>query len=431
VQASDSISGKRAVAIFRLALMSLLNRRFTALLTVLAIASSVALLLGVEKVRGGARASFTNAISGTDLVVGARGGGVNLLLYAVFRIGDATSNISWQSYQDVAQHPDVAWTIPIALGDTHKGFRVLGTSEDYFRQFRYGRDRPLEFADGRPFADLYDAVLGADVAAALAYGLDQKIVVAHGAGKLNEGLHEDKPFRVVGILKKTGTPVDRTVHISLAGIEAIHIDWQAGAPIPGLKISAEDARRFDLQPKVITAFLVGLKSKIKAFAVQRFVNEYPEEPLLAVLPGVALQELWDLLSVAEQALLAVSSFVVLVGLLGMLTTMLTSLDERRREMAVLRSVGAGPRHIFGLLMLESGSLAVAGAALGVLLLYGLLVIAQPLIEARYGLFIGIGRPGAWDWTLLGIVVAAGILAGVLPSLRAYRQSVADSMMVRI
>jgi putative ABC transport system permease protein len=411
--------------------MSLLNRRFTALLTVLAIASSVALLLGVEKVRGGARASFTNAISGTDLVVGARGGGVNLLLYAVFRIGDATNNISWQSYQDVAQHPDVVWTIPIALGDTHKGFRVLGTSDAYFRQFRYGRDRPLEFTDGRPFADLYDAVLGADVAAALDYGLDRKIVVAHGAGKLNEGLHEDKPFRVVGILKKTGTPVDRTVHISLAGIEAIHIDWQAGAPIPGLKISAEDARRFDLQPKVITAFLVGLKSKIKAFAVQRFVNEYGEEPLLAILPGVALQELWDLLGVAEQALLAVSSFVVLVGLLGMLTTMLTSLDERRREMAVLRSVGAGPRHIFGLLMLESGCLAVAGAALGVLLLYSLLAVAQPLIEARYGLFIAIGWPGAWDWTLLGIVVAAGIFAGVLPSLRAYRQSVADGMMVRI
>ncbi len=419
------------MAIFRLALMSLLNRRFTAILTVLAIASSVTLLLGVEKVRGGARESFTNAISGTDLLVGARGGGVNLLLYAVFRIGNATNNVSWESYQEVARHPDVAWTIPISLGDSHKGFRVLGTNEDYFGQFRYGRDRPLEFAEGRPFDDLYDAVLGADVAAALDYGLNQTIVVAHGAGKLNEGLHADKPFRVVGILKKTGTPVDRTVHISLAGMEAIHVDWQAGAPIPGLKISAEEARRFDLQPKAITAFLVGLKSKIKAFAVQRFVNEYRDEPLLAILPGVALQELWDLLGVAEQALLAVSSFVVLVGLLGMVTTMLTSLDERRREMAVLRSVGAGPRHIFGLLMLESGCLAVAGAALGVLLLYGLLVIGQPLIETRYGLFIGIGRPGAWDWILLGIVVAAGILAGVLPSARAYRQSVADGMTVRI
>jgi putative ABC transport system permease protein len=411
--------------------MSLLNRRFTAMLTVLAIASSVTLLLGVEKVRGGARESFTNAISGTDLVVGARGGGVNLLLYAVFRIGDATNNISWQSYQDVAQQPDIAWTIPISLGDSHKGFRVLGTTEDYFRLFRYGRDLPLEFSEGMPFADLYDAVLGADVAEAPGYSLDQEIIIAHGAGKLNLTLHADKPFRVVGILRKTGTPVDRTVHVSLAAIEAIHIDWQAGAPVPGLKVSAEEARRFDLQPKLITAFLVGLKSKIKAFAVQRYVNEYREEPLLAILPGVALQELWDLLGVAEQALLAVSSFVVLVGLLGMLTTMLTSLDERRREMAVLRSVGAGPRHIFGLLMLESGCLAVAGAALGVLLLYGLLVIGQPLIEKRYGLFIGIGWPGAWDWMLLGIVVAAGILAGVLPSLRAYRQSVADGMMVRI
>ncbi len=155
--------------ILTLALKSLLNRRFTALLTLLSIALSVALLLGVERVRSETRASFSSTISGTDLIVGARSGPVQLLLYSVFRIGNATNNISWQSYQDIAAHPKVAWTVPISLGDSHRGFRVLGTTPGYFDHYRYARDRRLEFAAGARFDDLFDAVLGAEVADALGY----------------------------------------------------------------------------------------------------------------------------------------------------------------------------------------------------------------------------------------------------------------------
>jgi putative ABC transport system permease protein len=120
----------------RLALRSLGNRRLTAILTILSIGLSVALLLGVEKVRSGARESFANTISGTDLIVGARGGGVQLLLYSVFRIGNASNNITWKSFQDVAARPEVAWIVPLSLGDSHRGFRVLGTTRDYFERYR-------------------------------------------------------------------------------------------------------------------------------------------------------------------------------------------------------------------------------------------------------------------------------------------------------
>lgn len=417
--------------ILRLAWKSLLNRRLTAGLTLFSIAFSVTLLIGVERLRVEARESFAHTISGTDLIVGARSGGVQLLLYSVFRIGNATNNMSWESYLDIVAQPSVAWSIPISLGDSHRGYRVLGTTADYFAHYRYARDRRLSFAQGQPFNDLYDAVLGAEVAEALGYRLGDALVIAHGANDVSFARHDDKPFKVAGILERTGTPVDRTVHVSLEAIEAIHIDWQSGAPIPGLSISAEQARYQDLTPKAITAALIGLKSKIATFKVQRDVNDYAEEPLTAILPGVALSELWGIIRIAENALLIVSGFVVVVGLFGMLTALLTSLNERRREMAILRSVGARPAHIFALIMGEAAALTLAGIALGLALLYGLLLIGRPIIEARYGIYIALGGLTPHEILLIGLVLLAGFVVGALPSYRAYRLSLADGLSIRI
>ena len=171
--------------VFALAWNSLINQRFTAALTVLSIALSITLLIGVERLRNEARASFANTISGTDLMVGARSGPVQLLLYAVFRIGDTTNNISWASYQEITRHPSVAWTVPLTLGDSHRGFRVLGTTAGYFEHYRFARDRGLDFTAGRPFHDLYDAVVGAEVAESLGYRPGDPIVVAHGASDVS------------------------------------------------------------------------------------------------------------------------------------------------------------------------------------------------------------------------------------------------------
>nr|WP_298140507.1 ABC transporter permease [uncultured Pseudomonas sp.] len=419
--------------LLRLALASLGNRRFTALLTMFAIALSVCLLLAVERVRTEARASFANTISGTDLVVGARSGSVNLLLYSVFRIGNATNNIRWDSFERFAAHPQVKWAIPISLGDSHRGYRVMGTSPAYFEHYRYARSQPLKIAEGRAFAsDPFEVVLGAEVAQALKYKLGDKLVLAHGVATISLVKHDDKPFTVVGILERTGTPVDRTLHISLGGMEALHIDWQNGMPARGAGVvSAEQARNMDLQPKQITAFLLGLNSKIATFSLQREINEFRGEPLLAILPGVALQELWSLMGTAEKALFVVSLFVVLTGLIGMLTAILTSLNERRREMAILRSVGARPWHIASLLIVEAFALALAGVLVGVSLLYGGIAAAQSYVQANYGLYLPLAAPTSYEWTLLGAILAAALLIGCVPAWRAYRQSLADGLSIRL
>ena len=579
--------------LFGLAWKSLLNRRLTAGLTVAAVAMSVMLLVAVDRIRTETKTSFVNTISGVDLVVGARGGPLNLLLYAVFRVGDATSNISWESYQMIAARPEVAWSVPLSLGDAHRGYRVLGTTDDYFAHYRYGRDRALAFETGEPFANASEAVLGAEVAATLGYAMGDGIVVSHGIGDVSFVHHDDAPFTVAGILAPTGTPVDRTVHVSLAGIEAMHSepghehdhdghsdeedhdghdehvgdehhdgehaehhDGEHGEHDEHHDDHAEhddsehaehhdgehdehhdaddhgehhddhaehdgehaehhderhdtdhaehhdvdhaehhdehhdaaahhdehaerhdtdhaehhdvdhaehhdehhdaaahhdehaehdghaehddsehaehhDAEHAEPQPDAITAFLVGLHSRPLALRLQRFVNEYEGEPLMAILPGATLQQLWDLVGVAEVALISVAVLVVVAGLIGMTTTLLAGLAERRREMAVLRAVGAGRGWVFALLIVESAMLAATAAIVGVAAAHGAMFAGRAVLEDRFGLALAGGTPGLFDLAVVLGVTLAGALAATFPAWRAYRYSLADGLTVRV
>ena len=415
-----------------LALRSLWNRRATAGLTVLSVAISVALLLSVRQLGEQARTAFASTISGTDLIVGARSGDINLLLYSVLHLGNATNNVSWSLYERLANHRAVAWAIPLSLGDSHRGYRVLGTNDSYYQHYRFGNDRSIQFAAGHPPADLYDAVIGAEVARALSYQVGERIVIAHGTGSTSFAEHADKPFTVAGVLAPTGTPIDRTVHVSLAAIKAIHVDWQSGMPAPrGQRVSAEDVRHLDLTPDSVTAILVGLKSKVSTFQIQRSINEYRGEPLLAILPGVTLQSLWSIVGSVETALLVVGLLVTTAGLVCLLVTILTSLNERRREMAILRSVGARPSHIFLLLISEALVIATLGMMLGILCTYVALAIAQPLMQASYGLQLQWPAWSLGDLIILCGFLLAATLAGAIPALQAYRRSLADGLTLRL
>lgn len=402
-------------AIRRLAIRSLWNRKGTALLSMLAIAISVTLLLSVERIRTGARAGFTNTISGTDLIVGSRTGDIQLLLYSVFRIGNVGHSLSWKSFDVISNHPDVAWAVPLSLGDTHRSFKVLGTNDAYFEHYRYANRRSLAFSEGMPMGQTLDAVLGSRVADELEYQLGDQLVVDHGLGRTSFLKHDQAPFTVVGILSPTGTPVDRTVHVGLSGIQAIHGE-------------SSTLEVHESNPEKISAALVGLGSRSKALQLQRQINDYTGEPLTAILPGVVLQQLWQFVRVAEFALLMVSVLVVLAGLIGLTTTLLISLNERRREMAILRALGARLSQVFGLMMTEVTFLAVGGAILGIMLHYLLLFTAGVWLEREFGLVLGYSLSMV-DLLILGLVVAAALLMGLFPAWRAYRQSLSDGLVV--
>lgn len=419
-------------ALLPLAFASLKNRAGTVMLTLLTIALSVTLFLGVEKLREGTRASFETTISDTDLIVGARSAPVNLLLASVFRLGDPPANISWETVEALDARSDIAWIIPLSLGDSHRGERVLGTVEDYFNRYKYGDGQSLEFAAGEKFDDLFDVVLGAETARLLGYVIGDEIELTHGLGEEGISDHEHREFSVKGILKPTGTPVDRTVHVSLEAISAIHVGWETGARSRlATEITDDELRERENHTESVSALMVGLTNRASILRTKRAIDTYTDEALLAVLPGQALGQLWTMTGFAERSLSAISAFVILVGLVSALASLLSGLNARRREMAILRSVGARPSHIGGLLVLEAFLMGFAGAVVGGVLVYAGLALASPILAERLGIVLsGIG-PGALDVYVVAIVSGLSALMGLVPAIMAYRHTLSDGLNVKI
>ena len=405
-----------------LACSSLWSRKGSALLTFFAITVSVYVLLGVEQIRHQAKDSFSNTVSGVDLIVGARTGDINLLLYSVFRIGNATNNISWDSYQKIAASPKIAWTIPIALGDSHQGYRVMGTTKDYFTHFRYGQDNALALAEGQFFSELFDVVIGSEVAKTLHYQTGDELILAHGVASTSFSNHDDTPFKVTGVLQPTGTPVDQTLHISLQGIEAIHVGWSNGVKLPGQSFAAATLSQQDFTPDSITAFMVGLKSKLATFNLQRQINTYRGEPLLAILPGVTLTQLWQMMAVMENTLRLISALVLLASLLGLAAMLLASIRERQHEIAVMRAMGASPWFLLLLIELEALLITLCGSITALFLLLASLNFAEGLLAEQFNLFLGNNLLNTQTALYLVFINLGGLLVGLLPGISAYRRA---------
>ena len=404
-----------------LAWRSLRNRALLSTLTVLSIALSVALLLGIEQVRVGVRESFAGTIKGTDLIVGARGGTTQVLLSTVFGMSAPTGSVSWATYERWAAHPAVKWAVPYALGDAHRGFRVVGTTAAFFERYRF-RDRTVTFAAGHAPTTDAEVAIGADVAERLGYTVGSEVVLAHGLAAISFAEHGAHPFRVSGVIARTFTPIDRALYATLEGLTVMH---EAEAASGGLMMGPPTAPTEG--PAPITAFLVGTKNRFETLQLQREMNEDRTEPLTAIIPGVALGQLWQTIGSAEVGLRVLAALTLVVGLIGMCVALFASLESRRREMAILRAVGAGPRTIVALLVLESGVLATLAAGLGVALVYGGILVARDAVEARFGIALTMQALGSTEWLYLGLVVVAGTLVGLLPAWRAYRNALTDGL----
>ncbi|MEP6763924.1 MAG: ABC transporter permease [Gemmatimonadaceae bacterium] len=479
--------------ILRLAAKSLRSRVLTTWLTVTSIALSVTLLVGIEHLRAGVRESFTGTIRGTDLIVGARGGSLQVLLSSVFGIGSPAGSVSVKTFNRWKAHPAVKWAVPYTLGDSHRGFRVVGTTAEFYDRYRFRKDGRVTFVQGKAAVGDDEVVIGSEVAEKLHYELGAPVVVTHGLQDIGTSNHEAHPFHVIGILGRTFTPIDRSVYLTLEGIEAMHVDepgrikpaieaTNTGAatekiglkvmgktqlkseatppPMPGAtlpapattkktvvssdaagsrggagntKRGAEQATAASIglhDDDQITAFFVGTKNRFEALQLQREMNTDFTEPLTAVIPGVALGELFNSIGSAEVGLRVVALFAVAIGLTGMLVALYSSLDARRREMAILRSVGAGPGTIVALLVIESGLLALLGCIIGVVLVYVGLLLGQGPIEQRFGLHIPIGALQGPEFQYLALILFAGIAVGFVPAFKAYRTSLADGLSPR-
>lgn len=423
--------------ILQLALRSAWSRRLSLGLTLCAVVLAAILLFGVERVRSGARTGFETAVAGTDLVVGARGAQLPLVLQSFLHLGGPLPELSWPAAQSLARHPAVAWSVPLSFGDQHRGFPVVATSQAFFQHIRLADGKPLAWRGGRRFDSVFEAVIGADVARRLGYSLAQTLVLSHGehdehadAGPGHAGEHADKPFHVVGILAPTGTPIDRSVLISLESMEAIHLDWQGGMPLPGVHIAADQVQKFPLVPEGVSAVLIGLKQRNTVLAAQRAFNEMPGEPLTAAIPAVVLEELWQAVSLGERALQALAALVALVSMAGLAAVILAGMAERRRELAILRSLGVRPTQLVLLLAGEGGLIGLLGGLIGLVGVQLALLFAGTWLQSRTGLDLASTLPGEQDAVWLLAMLLTSTVASLLPAWQAYRWSLADGLSPR-
>lgn len=417
------------MTVLRIAFQSWRNRKLSVALAIVSIALGSALFLGVEKIRSGVRTSFSQTISGTDLIVGTRSSSLNVLLNTVFHVGISENMIRYETFEKFQKHPAVKWVVPLSFGDSYHGNRVIGTNRDFFRYYEFRKGKKPAFSQGHEFEGLYDAVIGSSVAQQMQLKPGDSIILAHGISDRALLRHDDSPFSVVGVLAKTNTPVDRSVLVSLEAIEAIHKNWQSGAFVSGGKKSAkESAENYSVEK--VSAFLLGAKSRLDVLGLQREIADYKKEPLSVAIPGMALAQLWQTLGSAEQALLGVSLLTALVSLLSMLIAVLSSLQHRRREMAILRSLGAGPVKLFWLFTIESGVLASLGLVTGFALTYGLLFLFQGVLESSTGVYIAVTAPGKSELIYAGVLLSISALLGFLPGAMAYRMTLRDGLAMR-
>ena len=484
-----------------LGIQSLWNRRFVVLLTVFSIALSVALILGVERLRTQARLAFANSASGIDLIVAPRGNDVQILMATVFGVGSTGSGLDWDTFEHVSDLPQTDWAVPIMMGDNHRGYPVIGTSPTYFEHFRHSNGKELHFATGHVFEDAHDAVIGAEIAAEFGYATGTEIINAHGSGTVAFHMHDEAPFTVSGVLAPTGTAVDRMVLVSLDGFDALHQDAtpaqsdpffseddSAASPVPAADEDHDheahedhddtkqdehehdsheehDAAKNDKHehdthedhdaakqdeherdahnhanqghddhdhaPDKINAIYVGLKSPSGILAVQRALNETAPEPLSAVMPNVALLQLWSITGTAEGALRIMAAAVAVAGMVGMVVMLSAALESRRREFAILRSVGATPGTIFGLIVLEAVLVTLGGLIFGVALLTIGAFVADPVLSANFGFRMGTALSLPREGLLILAVFCFGFLASLLPALRVYRMTLADGLTMRL
>tara|TARA_A100001234_G_scaffold218855_1_gene228587 strand:+ start:640 stop:1887 length:1248 start_codon:yes stop_codon:yes gene_type:complete len=412
--------------LFNLAFQSLLNRKVTVLLTIISLTVSIVLFLSIDTLRLGAKKSFFGNVKSGDLILGARSGEVQLLLYSLFQIGSPTNNISWDSFQEISKKPEIDWIIPISLGDSHKQFRVMGTTKEYFDKFTYRKKQKLQYLAGTNFKETFDVVIGYDVAKSLNYKLEDSIIIAHGIA--SQSLHDEFPFRIKGIINKTGTSVDRLVLVSLEALEAIHKDWKIGSKIPTKIISNKnDYQEQDLIPKEITAAIIKLKSPISIFKIQREINDYEHEALQAIIPGIVLTKLWQVVSVTENIMLSISGMVIVSALIGLIAILYSNLNNRRKEMALLRIVGASPRAILGLLIAEALIISFSSIILAIIFLQILNFILFPILDQIFGIYVENNFLLLKDFYFFIMILLTSTIVSIFPALQAYKNSINDGI----
>ena len=411
-----------------LLLKSMRSRIIPTSLVTISLMASMVLLLSIERIQQGTEEGFNQSISGVDAIIGPRSSSLELVLYTVFHLGRPTNNITTKTINDVKQRSDISWLVPIALGDSHRGYRVIATEPNYFQHIRYGNNQPLTFSKGAPFTELSEATLGSDVAEKLNYSVGSEIQITHGSIESIGSKHDDFSFTVTGVLNKTGTPIDQAVFLDLKGYELLHLGWKSGKKVFSLEdIDLSSLPPDALNPKTVTAAFVGLKSKLTIFNFSKNIREYPEEAISAVIPGIALSELWSIVGLVDKGFQLLSWIIIAISLIAMVTLIIASLDNRKQEMTIYRANGASPKFLAAMVICESlviGLVAIIGAII-------LVTAVTYFATSQLNLALGISPSFKWisldEIKVFGIILLSGVLSSLIPAAMVFRKNLHQAL----
>ena len=389
-------------------------RRLSTALNVLLLALGVATITLLLLATSQLEERMQRDARGIDLVVGAKGSPMQIILSSIYQLDVPTGNISWKQAQEVARHRAVKKTIPLALGDNYRGYRIVGTHHDYVAL--YG----ARLAQGELWQAPLDAVLGSEVAATTGLAVGATFAGAHGlGGRAGEHVHDDKPYRVVGVLAPSGTVADRIVLTDVASLWAVHADQH------DIKDVARIAELLPDDEKELTALLVQYATPLAAAMLPRYINQNSD--MQAASPAYETARLFNIIGVGVDVLRGFALVLVFAAGLSVFIALYNALNERRYDLAVMRTLGASPGKLLLLMLFEGLLLALVGAVLGIVLGHALTeLLGFALAQAKQVTVTGWAWLNAELW-LVVMALAVGALAALLPAWRAYRTDVAATL----
>jgi len=443
------------MSLWKVAWRSIEQRGLSSILTALSMALGVALVIAVLVIYGVVKTSFTQAAYGYDMIVGAKGGKLQLVLNTVYHLSTPIENIPWSYYKEFVDGKyasQVGVAIPYCLGDNYQGFRVVGTLPTMFDSHEYLSGKSYSFREGRNMAPdaFFEAVLGDQVARRTGLRVGDRFKPTHGVTTEAGTGHDHDEFTVVGILNPTGTPNDRAVFVNLEGFYLLEGHAKpvpaetagaaaASSDTPPAQESAaaqethaehdqHDAHHPQPLPenqREVTAILLRASNPVAPLYLTRAINKEPFAQ--AVSPVSEIEKLFaEIVGNIQIVLLVLAFLVVVVAGMGIMVSIYNSMANRKREIAVMRALGAGRRTVMIIVLLESILLSVGGGLLGVLLGHGAIALMNPWIVARTGVSIGL-RFEPIELVLIPVLIVLATLAGFVPAMTAYRTDVARSL----
>lgn len=416
---------KKRIGLFFIVQRSLRQHALSTLITTLSIAIGTGLVMAVVAIRAQSVSAFTGGPIGFDAVLGARGSPLQLVLNTVFHLETSPGNIPWTMYQAVKNDPRVELAIPYALGDNYHGFRIVGTTTVLFTEFEYRKGVRFRMREGGRFfdPDRQEAVLGSYASQRLGLKVGDKFNPYHGL-VFDESMRHDEQYVVVGVLEPTNSPSDRVIWIPIEGVYRLEGHVLRGS---GEEYIAQPGQEIPDAHKEVSAVMLKFRNPQIGFMMDATINKQGKVATLAWPIGAVMAGLFDKIGWMNQILALVSYLVVVVAAGSILASIYNSINERRREFAILRSLGARRKTVFTVIVLEAASIAVLGVIVGFIVYGTIFTSASAIIRAQTGIVLDLLHLHPVFVVAPVCVVLLGVVAGLVPAFKAYRTDVATNL----